>query len=121
MAPDTFGKVHRVASPVRLSATPVSYRRAPPVLGADAGVIPGELALSREELHNLRETDVILSFEFRSRGWHQTLFEILVVALPTSPTHHKTAQADAPHTDGNNEGSVCSTLPVPRAAHHRNT
>ncbi len=59
MASETYGKVDLVASPMRLSATPVSYRRAPPALGADTDAILGELGLTQAELHRLRETGVI--------------------------------------------------------------
>jgi len=33
------GSVPQVASPVRFSATPVEYRAAPPLLGADTGAV----------------------------------------------------------------------------------
>ena len=36
------GTVRLVASPIKLSATPVRYRRAPPLLGADTDAVLAE-------------------------------------------------------------------------------
>jgi crotonobetainyl-CoA:carnitine CoA-transferase CaiB-like acyl-CoA transferase len=52
--------VRTVASPARLSATPASYRSAPPALGADTGAVLRErLALSDAEVARLRAAGVI--------------------------------------------------------------
>ncbi|MEM6275122.1 MAG: CoA transferase [Myxococcota bacterium] len=53
--PHTF-----VANPIRLDATPVSYRRHPPGLGEHTGeVLTEQLGISSDELTALRERDVI--------------------------------------------------------------
>jgi len=43
-----------VASPIKLSATPVQYRRAPPLLGEHTDAVLGELGLSAGEIADLR-------------------------------------------------------------------
>ncbi|MEO7056885.1 MAG: CaiB/BaiF CoA-transferase family protein [Caldimonas sp.] len=48
------GSVRLVASPMKLSATPVQYRLAPPLLGADTNAILEELGLDAEAITNLR-------------------------------------------------------------------
>lgn len=49
-----------IANPVKFSDTPVSYRRAPPVLGADTNDILGrELGLSEQEILQLRQQGVV--------------------------------------------------------------
>ncbi|AHG43366.1 CoA transferase [Pseudomonas syringae CC1557] len=54
------GNVPQVASPIRLSATPVEYRRAPPLLGEHtAQVLQDLLALSGEEVALLRAQGVL--------------------------------------------------------------
>ena len=51
--------VKLIASPVRFSKTPVSYRHAPPTLGADTDAILTELALTPADIQTLRSTGVI--------------------------------------------------------------
>ncbi|MGI4810271.1 MAG: CaiB/BaiF CoA transferase family protein [Janthinobacterium lividum] len=52
--------VQLVANPVRLSATPVSYRRAPPALGRDTRDVLGDrLGLSPDEIDDLATRGVI--------------------------------------------------------------
>lgn len=54
------GTVPQVASPIRLSATPVEYRRAPPLLGEHTlEVLAGMLGLSDNEVLALREAGVL--------------------------------------------------------------
>jgi len=54
------GVVPQVASPIRLSATPVEYRNAPPLLGEHTDVVLGELlGLDAAALAGLRERQVI--------------------------------------------------------------
>jgi crotonobetainyl-CoA:carnitine CoA-transferase CaiB-like acyl-CoA transferase len=45
--PDLSGPVRTVASPIRLSATPVAYDRPPPALGADTDEVLGSLRPDR--------------------------------------------------------------------------
>jgi crotonobetainyl-CoA:carnitine CoA-transferase CaiB-like acyl-CoA transferase len=53
-------EVRTVASPMRLSATPVAYRTAPPALGADTrAVLQDQLGLSAAEIEGLRASGVI--------------------------------------------------------------
>ena len=53
-------EVPLVANPLRLSDTPVSYRYAPPVLGADTeGVLRELLDIEDDELISLREKAII--------------------------------------------------------------
>jgi crotonobetainyl-CoA:carnitine CoA-transferase CaiB-like acyl-CoA transferase len=53
----TAGTAPGVASPMRLSATPVSHDQAPPTLGADTvEVLEERLALAESELASLRES-----------------------------------------------------------------
>jgi crotonobetainyl-CoA:carnitine CoA-transferase CaiB-like acyl-CoA transferase len=57
---DLAETVQTVASPIRLSQTPVSYRHAPPALGADTETVLGEaLGLSANEIAALREAGVV--------------------------------------------------------------
>jgi len=57
---DLDGPVKTVASPFRLSETPVSYRRAPPALGEGTDEVLAErLGLTPEEIAGLREKGVI--------------------------------------------------------------
>lgn len=52
--------VDLIANPVHFSDTPVSYRRAPPPLGADTNdVLEQELGLSAEQIFNLRKQGVV--------------------------------------------------------------
>ena len=53
------GAVKLVASPMKLSATPVRYRRAPPLLGADADEVLREFGLDPTEIAALREARAI--------------------------------------------------------------
>jgi crotonobetainyl-CoA:carnitine CoA-transferase CaiB-like acyl-CoA transferase len=54
------GSVPQVASPIRLSATPVEYRRAPPLLGEHTlEVLTGILGLSDTDVITLREAGVL--------------------------------------------------------------
>ncbi len=56
----TAGTAPGVASPMRLSATPVAYDRAPPTLGADTvEVLKARLALAEAELERLRDSGVV--------------------------------------------------------------
>ena len=58
--PDLKAPVRTVASPIRLSATPVAYRRPPPALGADTREVLGErLGLDAAELDRLAAAGVI--------------------------------------------------------------
>jgi crotonobetainyl-CoA:carnitine CoA-transferase CaiB-like acyl-CoA transferase len=57
---DLEGPVRTVASPIRLSETPVAYRRPPPALGADTDdVLREQLGLSAEEIGRLRADGAI--------------------------------------------------------------
>ena len=54
------GTVPQVASPLRLSATPIDYRSAPPLLGADTReVLEGRLGLSADEIDALAARKII--------------------------------------------------------------
>jgi crotonobetainyl-CoA:carnitine CoA-transferase CaiB-like acyl-CoA transferase len=53
------GSVRLVASPIKLSATPVRYRRAPPLLGADTDAVLAELGLDAAAIAGLRERGAI--------------------------------------------------------------
>ncbi|KJK15462.1 CoA transferase [Pseudomonas sp. BIGb0427] len=54
------GQVPQVASPIRLSETPVEYRHAPPLLGEHTEQILGEvLGLAASEIERLRLTKVV--------------------------------------------------------------
>jgi len=56
----TAGTVPQVANPVKFSATPVAYRRAPPVLGEHTDEVLREvLSLGESELDGLRANKVI--------------------------------------------------------------
>ena len=55
----SYGALDLVASPMRLSASPVSYRRAPPSLGQDTQDILLELHYSDDEISSLRDSGVI--------------------------------------------------------------
>ncbi|MEO8298825.1 MAG: CaiB/BaiF CoA-transferase family protein [Burkholderiales bacterium] len=57
---ERLGSIPSVASPLRLSATPVSYRHAPPALGAHTGEVLAELlGLAPDQLEALRTQGVI--------------------------------------------------------------
>ena len=53
------GTAPQVASPIRLSATPVAYRRAPPTLGQDTDAVLRELGCSDSEIAELRQKGVV--------------------------------------------------------------
>ncbi|MFA0998755.1 MULTISPECIES: CaiB/BaiF CoA transferase family protein [Pseudomonas syringae group] len=54
------GKVPQIASPIRLSETPVEYRRAPPMLGEHTAVVLEELlGLGGDEVASLRAAGVL--------------------------------------------------------------
>ncbi len=53
------GALRLVASPMKLSATPVQYRRSPPLLGEHTDEVLREFGLSRERCAALREQGVI--------------------------------------------------------------
>jgi crotonobetainyl-CoA:carnitine CoA-transferase CaiB-like acyl-CoA transferase len=53
------GQVELVASPIKLSATPVQARRAPPLLGQHTDEVLAALGLAAAELETLRRTGVI--------------------------------------------------------------
>ena len=55
----SYGALDLVASPMRLSASPVSYRRAPPSLGQDTHEVLRELHYSHDEIARLRDSGVI--------------------------------------------------------------
>ena len=54
MAHPAAGQVRLVASPMKLSATPVRYRHAPPLLGADTDAVLLEFGLGADEIAALR-------------------------------------------------------------------
>lgn len=55
-----LGPVRTVANPIKFSATPVEYRKAPPLLGEDTdSVLSGLLGLSDEQIEALRRAAVI--------------------------------------------------------------
>lgn len=54
-----IAQVATVASPMRLSATPVNYRSAPPTLGQHTQEVLQELGLSEDEVHALRTAHVL--------------------------------------------------------------
>ncbi|MDR3003010.1 MAG: CoA transferase [Acidovorax sp.] len=55
----TVTKVATVASPMRLSATPVSYRHAPPTLGQHTDAVLAELGLDQAQIAALRAQNAI--------------------------------------------------------------
>ncbi len=60
LAHATAGTVPQVASPLRLSATPVDYRSAPPTLGADTrAVLESRLGLSAADIDALAARNII--------------------------------------------------------------
>ena len=58
-AGDGIGQVATVANPMRLSATPVSYRSAPPSLGQHTHAVLQEMGLDEARISNLQSTGVI--------------------------------------------------------------
>jgi crotonobetainyl-CoA:carnitine CoA-transferase CaiB-like acyl-CoA transferase len=55
----SYGTLDLVASPMRLSASPVSYRRAPPSLGQDTQEVLRDLHYSDDEIASLRDSGVV--------------------------------------------------------------
>jgi crotonobetainyl-CoA:carnitine CoA-transferase CaiB-like acyl-CoA transferase len=56
----TAEPIPTIAYPLKLSDTPASYRRPPPILGQHTDeVLGGELGLSADELAKLRESGAI--------------------------------------------------------------
>ena len=56
----TLGRINVLGSPLKLSDTPSSVRRAPPTLGQHTeSVLGGDLGLSQEEIQRLRAAGVI--------------------------------------------------------------
>ena len=53
------GTAPQVANPIRFSATPIDYRRAPPLLGQDTEAVLRELGRSAEDIAALRAAGVI--------------------------------------------------------------
>jgi len=53
------GTAPQVGNPIRFSATPIDYRRAPPLLGQDTGAVLRELGRSDEAIAALRAAGVI--------------------------------------------------------------
>ena len=59
MAHEAGGPAPGVASPLRMSGTPVEYRHAPPVLGQHTEAVLGGLGLSADEIADLRARGVV--------------------------------------------------------------
>jgi crotonobetainyl-CoA:carnitine CoA-transferase CaiB-like acyl-CoA transferase len=53
------GNAPQVGNPIRFSATPIAYRRAPPLLGQDTEAILGELGRSAGQIAALRAAGVV--------------------------------------------------------------
>jgi len=53
------GSVRMVASPIKLAATPVTYRRAPPLLGADTDAVLAEFGFDAAAIAGLRARGAI--------------------------------------------------------------
>jgi crotonobetainyl-CoA:carnitine CoA-transferase CaiB-like acyl-CoA transferase len=53
------GAVRLVGSPIKLGATPVRYRHAPPLLGADTDDVLAEIGLGRDAIAKLRGAGTI--------------------------------------------------------------
>jgi crotonobetainyl-CoA:carnitine CoA-transferase CaiB-like acyl-CoA transferase len=53
------GELRLVASPMKFSATPVQYRRPPPLLGEHTAQVLGELGLSADEISTLRASGAV--------------------------------------------------------------
>ena len=59
LAHPSGGTAPQVANPIRLSTTPVDYRRAPPTLGQDTDAVLRELGRSDADIADLRHKGVI--------------------------------------------------------------
>ncbi len=53
------GSAPQVGNPIRFSATPIAYRRAPPVLGQDTEAVLRELGRNAEDIAALRAAEVV--------------------------------------------------------------
>ncbi|MDP2824312.1 MAG: CoA transferase, partial [Sulfuritalea sp.] len=53
------GTAPQVGNPIRFSATPIDYRRAPPLLGQDTEAVLRELGRSDEAIAALRAAGVV--------------------------------------------------------------
>jgi crotonobetainyl-CoA:carnitine CoA-transferase CaiB-like acyl-CoA transferase len=53
------GTAPQVANPIRFSATPIDYRRAPPLLGQDTEAVLKELGRNEAEVAALRAAGVV--------------------------------------------------------------
>lgn len=53
------GEISLVANPLRLSQTPVTYRSAPPVLGADTQDVLSKLGMNQAEIHALSARGIV--------------------------------------------------------------
>ena len=53
------GSIRLVASPMKLSKTPIRYRRSPPLLGADTDGVLAEFGLTAAEIASLRQAGAI--------------------------------------------------------------
>ncbi|MEG0141757.1 MAG: CaiB/BaiF CoA-transferase family protein, partial [Comamonas sp.] len=58
-AGDGIGHIATVASPMRLSATPVTYRRAPPALGQHTDEVLREFGLDEQTIADLHAQNVV--------------------------------------------------------------
>ncbi|GGH48876.1 CoA transferase [Comamonas phosphati] len=56
---DGIAQLATVASPMRLSATPVTYRSAPPALGQHTGEVLGQLGLDAAAIDGLRRKGIV--------------------------------------------------------------
>jgi crotonobetainyl-CoA:carnitine CoA-transferase CaiB-like acyl-CoA transferase len=60
MPHDIFGEVRAVANPIKLSASPVSYRMAPPMMGEHTEeILKRELGLSDQQIEKLRREGAV--------------------------------------------------------------
>jgi crotonobetainyl-CoA:carnitine CoA-transferase CaiB-like acyl-CoA transferase len=59
LAHPVAGAVRLVASPIKMEATPVRYRRAPPLLGGDTDAVLAEFGLAPEAIAALRSSGAI--------------------------------------------------------------
>ena len=53
------GRVRLVGSPIKLDTTPVRYRRAPPLLGADTEAVLAEFGVTADERAGLQRAGAI--------------------------------------------------------------
>lgn len=54
-----IGDYRGIASPVKLSRTPATYRNAPPALGGDTRAVLGRLGLSEQAIDELQEAGIV--------------------------------------------------------------